>query len=128
MGPGSSPDNGVCGATAGCPRSDLLHGLDAGHEVAITPDGPRGPRRVFAPGAVVAAMRAQVPVIAFGARVDRAWRLRSWDRFVIPKPFAHVEVRYSPAAVVEATNARDAEQEVPRFAELLLAVADADPA
>ncbi len=45
---------------------------------------------------------------------------------MIPKPFARVQVRYSAAARVEATSARDAESEVPRFAELLLAVADAD--
>lgn len=105
---------------------ELVRELEAGHEVAITPDGPRGPRRIFASGAVVAAMRAQVPVIAFGAVVDRAWRLRSWDRFVVPKPFARVEVRYSEAARVETTNAREAEHEVPRFAQLLLAVSDAD--
>ncbi len=105
---------------------ELVRELDAGHEVAITPDGPRGPRRVFAAGAIVAAMRAKVPIIAFGARVDRAWRLHSWDRFVIPKPFAGVEVRYSSAAEVAASNARDAEDEVSRFAELLLAVADTD--
>ena len=105
---------------------ELVHELEQGHDVAITPDGPRGPRREFAPGAVVAAMRAGAPIIAFGAVVDRAWRLGSWDRFVVPKPFARVRVRYSAAARVTATTPRDAEGEVPRIAQLLLAVADAD--
>jgi lysophospholipid acyltransferase (LPLAT)-like uncharacterized protein len=105
---------------------ELVRELEHGHEVAITPDGPRGPRRVFAPGAVVAAMRAGAPIIAFGAVVDRAWRLRSWDRFVVPKPFARVRVRYSAAARITATTTRDAENEVPRIAALLLAVADAE--
>lgn len=100
----------------------LVQELDGGHEVAITPDGPRGPRRSFAPGAVVAAMRAGVPIIAFGAVVDRAWRLRSWDRFVIPKPFARVTIRYSEPARVAATTPREAEGEVPRIESMLLAV------
>ncbi|MEP7384225.1 MAG: lysophospholipid acyltransferase family protein [Gemmatimonadota bacterium] len=105
---------------------ELVRELEQGHEVAITPDGPRGPRREFAPGAVVAAMRAEAPIIAFGASVDRAWRLHSWDRFVIPKPFARVRMRYSVGAHVEATTPREAEGEVPKFAALLLAVGDAD--
>lgn len=105
---------------------ELVRELEHGHEVAITPDGPRGPRRTFAPGAVVAAMRAGVPVIAFGARVDRAWRLKSWDRFVIPKPFARITMRYSDAAHVSASTPRDAELEVPRFRDMLVAVCGPD--
>ncbi len=107
---------------------ELVRELQAGHEIAVTPDGPRGPRREFAPGAVVAAMRAGVPVIAFGATVNRAWRLRSWDRFVIPKPFARVAMAYSEIATVNATVPREAEAEVPRFRELLMSVCAPDPA
>jgi lysophospholipid acyltransferase (LPLAT)-like uncharacterized protein len=106
---------------------ELVRELQSGHEIAVTPDGPRGPRREFAPGAIVAAMRAGAPVVAFGATVDRAWRLRSWDRFVIPKPFARVSMAYSEVAAVQATTPRDAEAEVPRFRELLMAVCAADP-
>ncbi|MFP5355257.1 MAG: lysophospholipid acyltransferase family protein, partial [Gemmatimonadota bacterium] len=105
---------------------ELVRELEAGHEVAVTPDGPRGPRREFAPGAVVAAMRAGVPVIAFGATVDRAWRLRWWDRFVIPKPFARVTIAYSAGERVAATSPREAEAEAPRFRDLLLSVCGPD--
>ncbi len=107
---------------------ELVRELQAGHEIAVTPDGPRGPRREFAPGAVVAAMRAGVPVVAFGATVDRAWRLRSWDRFVIPKPFARITMAYSETAAVHANTPREAEGEVPRFRALLMAVCAPDPA
>ena len=107
---------------------EMVGVLRGGRDVAVTPDGPRGPRRVFAPGAVVAAMRAGAPVIAVGARADRAWRLRSWDRLVIPKPFARVTVRYSEAAYVTATNARDAEGEAARFAALVDGVCAPDAA
>lgn len=107
---------------------ELVRELQAGHEIAVTPDGPRGPRREFAPGAIVAAMRADVPVVAFGATVDRAWRLRSWDRFVIPKPFARISMAYSEIATVHAGTPREAEAEVPRFRALLMAVCAPDPA
>lgn len=105
---------------------ELVHELQAGHAVAVTPDGPRGPRREFAPGAAVAAMRAGVPVIAFGATVDRAWRLRSWDRFVIPKPFARVTIAYSAGERVAAASPREAEGEVPRLRALLMSVCGPD--
>lgn len=105
---------------------ELVRELGEGHEVAVTPDGPRGPRRHFAAGALVAALRADVPIIAFGARVDRAWRLRSWDRFVIPKPFARVEIVYSEVVPVAARSPREAEDETPKFAALLTAVSARD--
>jgi len=64
-------------------------------EVALTPDGPLGPAEQVKPGALAAAQHAGALVIAVGARARRAWWLRSWDRFCVPKPFARVEVAYS---------------------------------
>lgn len=107
---------------------ELVRELREGHVVAITPDGPRGPRRVFAPGAVVAAMRAGVPVVALGVTADRAWRLRSWDRLVVPKPFARLTVAYGPPTMVNAATPREAEEETPRFRDLLMQVCAPDPA
>jgi len=68
--------------------------LEARSIVALTPDGPRGPRRELKPGVLAAAQRAGVPVIPLHAEADRAWRLDSWDRFGIPKPFARLRVAY----------------------------------
>ncbi len=65
-----------------------------GAEVALTPDGPRGPAEKAKAGAVAAAQHAGALVIPAGARASRAWWLKSWDRFCIPKPFAVVEVVY----------------------------------
>jgi lysophospholipid acyltransferase (LPLAT)-like uncharacterized protein len=56
------------------------------------PDGPRGPARRSKPGALVLAISARVPVVPLAFRVDRAWRLRSWDRILMPKPFARIGV------------------------------------
>jgi lysophospholipid acyltransferase (LPLAT)-like uncharacterized protein len=99
----------------------LVRELQAGREIAVTPDGPRGPARRFAPGALVAAQRAGAPVIPVSAHAARAWRLRSWDAFMIPKPFTRVTVAYGPPTPVSATSARDAAAESDRFEALLAA-------
>src|SRR5688572_30827943 len=95
-----------------------------GITVGFTPDGPRGPRHVFAPGALIVAQRTGRPIIALGATASRAWRLKSWDRHLIPKPFATVTVRYSTPQFVEAADAREAVNEQTRFETLLGALAD----
>lgn len=69
--------------------------LEQGGSVAFTPDGPRGPRRVMKPGAVVAAQRGGAAIVPVHASARSAWRLRSWDRFCVPKPFTRVDLRYS---------------------------------
>ena len=68
--------------------------LREGRSVAFTPDGPRGPRRKLKAGVVAAAQRGGGIVVPVHAEADRAWRLHSWDRFVIPKVVARVTVTY----------------------------------
>jgi lysophospholipid acyltransferase (LPLAT)-like uncharacterized protein len=86
----------------------MCDALVSGSEVAVTPDGPRGPARSFASGALVAAHRAGAPIIPIGVSASRAWRLRSWDAFMIPKPFARVTVAYGDPAYVDAPDSRAA--------------------
>ena len=97
----------------------LVRELNSGHEVAITPDGPRGPAEKFAPGALVAAQRSDSFILPIAVSASRSWRLRSWDRFMIPKPFARVTVAYGPPTKVLATNPRAAAEEAPRFERLM---------
>lgn len=108
-------------STRGADRAliSLVRELNAGHEVAITPDGPRGPAETFAPGALVAAQRSDSFILPVAASADRAWRLRSWDRFVIPKPFARITIAYATPTKVLATTSRAAAEEGPRFERLL---------
>ncbi len=54
--------------------------------MAITPDGPRGPRRELAQGPVFLASRLGLPIVPMGFGLDRPWRAKSWDRFAIPRP------------------------------------------
>ena len=73
--------------------------------MAFTPDGPRGPRRELKPGVVAAAQRGGGIVVPLHAEADRAWRLDSWDRFMIPKPWARVQIVYGRPFEVTAGDA-----------------------
>ncbi len=70
----------------------LVAALRAGHDVGITPDGPRGPRYESKPGTVTVARRSGADVLLIGARFGPAWRLRSWDGFYVPQPFSMVRI------------------------------------
>lgn len=93
--------------------------LESGGHVAITPDGPRGPARRFAAGALAAAQRAGSSIMPIGVASSRAWRLRSWDAFMIPKPFSRVTLAYGDAVGVHGTTPREAVTDTPRFERLM---------
>jgi lysophospholipid acyltransferase (LPLAT)-like uncharacterized protein len=63
-------------------------GSDRPVNLAITPDGPRGPRRKMSMGAVFLASQTQWPVIVFASGYDRPWRLPTWDQFAVPRPYS----------------------------------------
>ena len=91
---GSSSKGGTAGTRA------LLALLAGGGRVVITPDGPRGPRRVAAPGVAQLAAIAGVKVLPLAAQISRRRTLRSWDRMVIPLPFARGVVACGPPITV----------------------------
>lgn len=74
--------------------SEALRGLTSAlmHTpvVALTLDGPRGPRRIAKPGVAILAARTGAPIIPHAFAVRPAWRWQSWDQFMIAKPFARV--------------------------------------
>jgi hypothetical protein len=72
----------------------MLRALWGGADIGFTPDGPRGPSRRVQPGCVAAARLAGVPVVPVALAATRAWYLRTWDRFCIPKPGARVLMAY----------------------------------
>jgi lysophospholipid acyltransferase (LPLAT)-like uncharacterized protein len=76
--------------------------------LVMTPDGPRGPRRQVQIGAVYLASRLQVPLVAAGCGLDRPWRLNSWDKLAVPRPFTRAVVCGSKAIHVPP----DADQEM----------------
>lgn len=85
---GSSSRGGVQGAR-------LLHRyLAEGIPAAFTVDGPRGPRHRCKPGVIRTAMKTGCCILPVSVAVDRAYRMRSWDRNCIPKPFAKIVFQY----------------------------------
>ncbi|MEO7218280.1 MAG: hypothetical protein ABI026_08810, partial [Gemmatimonadaceae bacterium] len=61
-------------------------------------------------------------IVAIGVFASKAWRLRSWDAFMIPKPFSRVTVAYSDPIYVEAADARSAAEQAPQFESAMGAV------
>lgn len=86
----------------GCVRGSTRRGgvgalrqmMDQGghRNLTITPDGPRGPRRHFAQGAIYLASRLQYPLVLLGVGEENPWRINSWDRFAIPKAYSRIRV------------------------------------
>lgn len=72
------------------------------NHLTITPDGPRGPRRSLAQGAIYLASTLGLPVVAMGFGYDRPWRLRTWDRFAIPRPFSRARAVIGPPLAIPA--------------------------
>ena len=86
---------------------EMLHVLQAGGWIVITPDGPRGPMHSVNPGPAWMARETGFPILPCGAVCDRAWHLKSWDRFTIPKLRARVVIVYGEPIFV-APDANDA--------------------
>ncbi len=84
---GSSSRLGREAATA------LVEAQRAGFDIGITPDGPRGPCYEMKPGVVIVPRRTSAPLLLIGGDFASTWRLKSWDRFCLPKPFSRVRLR-----------------------------------
>ena len=74
--------------------------LKSGTAVCITPDGPRGPAEIVSPGAIMIAQRAGVPLLPYALSVKPATRLSTWDRLIIPYPFARGAIVYGEPLLV----------------------------
>ena len=70
----------------------LSQTLASGRDVVITPDGPRGPAYELGPGIVFLAQKSGASVVPVNIEYSSCWRLKSWDRFILPRPFAKVHV------------------------------------
>lgn len=92
----------------------LRHEVQRGGLAIFTADGPRGPRFTAKLGPVKLAQRTQQPIGCFHLEPERAWRLRSWDQFAIPKPFSRVLVSWSESVTAPVPDGDAAELEQTR--------------
>jgi len=88
----------------------LTRALRHGGEVVVVPDGPRGPREVLKPGVIALARISGAPIVPVAVGASREWRLRSWDEFRIPQPFARCVVRFGEPLRVPRTTDRAGEE------------------
>ncbi|QDF30078.1 lysophospholipid acyltransferase family protein [Halarcobacter anaerophilus] len=65
--------------------------LKAGYDIAITPDGPKGPRHSVADGIVAISQKTNARILIFNCRPTKYWQFNSWDKFIVPKPFGKLE-------------------------------------
>jgi lysophospholipid acyltransferase (LPLAT)-like uncharacterized protein len=93
--------------------------LAEGSDVAITPDGPRGPVYEISPGLIYLASKTGLPVMTIRVEYQKFWELRSWDKFRIPKPFSAVEIRFQVPIKIEDGSPEMIEIERQRLASML---------
>lgn len=92
--------------------------------IAITPDGPRGPRRQMAAGALFLASRLQMPLVPVGVGYDRPYRLDTWDQFALPRPFSRARVVFGPKVRLPRDLCRDGLESARKDAASLLGELD----
>ena len=92
------------GASAILQLTDVLA---SGHDVVITPDGPRGPAYELGAGIIFLAQKSGAAVLPVNMEYSTCWRIKSWDRFIIPRPFSKVRVMIGQPHRVRSTSTED---------------------
>ncbi len=78
--------------------------------IAITPDGPKGPRHSVADGIVAISQKKDVKIVSYSYKANSFWRLKSWDKFLIPKPFSRVDFYISEAFSIKDFSQKEAKK------------------
>lgn len=86
---------------------NAIKALKEGYSIMITPDGPKGPRYSMSDGAVVLALRSNIPLMIVNYKPKSYWQLRSWDKFIIPKPFTSIDI-YHQVLEIKGMSKEDA--------------------
>jgi lysophospholipid acyltransferase (LPLAT)-like uncharacterized protein len=99
--------------------------LASGGDVVITPDGPRGPAYELGPGIIFLAQKTGAAVLPINMEYSLCWRLKSWDRFIVPRPFAKVRLIIGrPHRVNVTTTPEEFEAERLRLQEAMMALVE----
>ena len=92
-----------------------------GKDVVITPDGPRGPAYELGQGIIFLAQQSGAEVVPINMEYSSCWRVKSWDRFILPKPFAKVRAIFgSPHRVASTSTEEEFERERLRLQEAMM--------
>jgi lysophospholipid acyltransferase (LPLAT)-like uncharacterized protein len=97
----------------------MLKSEDVWH-LAITVDGPRGPKGVVKPGAIFLAAKSALQVVPVSCDCTSKWVFPSWDNFEAPKPFARVKITFGkPIAVKNLTGHEQIKDHTTNLARML---------
>ncbi len=102
-------------STKGGPEAitQLLQAINVHKVAGLTIDGPKGPRRIAKPGIAILSKKRRIPVIPVALYATPCWRLRSWDRMIIPKPFCRIQISYGePVIPTSSTRIEDIRIEI----------------
>jgi hypothetical protein len=84
----------IAGSTNRNAARVLIQGIKSikeGYDIGITPDGPRGPRHSVSDGVIVMAQKTKAKIVLVNIKPSSYWKLNSWDKFTIPKPFGKID-------------------------------------
>jgi lysophospholipid acyltransferase (LPLAT)-like uncharacterized protein len=82
--------------------------LKQGIDVVITPDGPKGPRHQVANGIIAMAQKTNSPIMTYSFQPSRYWQMKSWDKFIVPKPFGIIHFYISEPFYVDNISQEEA--------------------
>lgn len=85
----------------------LVRAAKQGRDLAVTPDGPKGPPGVFKPGALAAAQMCGLPVVPIALTASAGYRLGSWDGFLLPRPFSRIRIEYLEPRMIPRDASRE---------------------
>ncbi|MEA3554264.1 MAG: lysophospholipid acyltransferase family protein [Campylobacterota bacterium] len=87
-----------------------IKALKSNIDVAITPDGPKGPIYSIADGIVVIAQKTKSKILPFSSIPKSYWQLKSWDKFIVPKPFSQIDFYVGVPFSIEDLDMEDAKK------------------
>tara|TARA_B110000046_G_C13014487_1_gene408037 strand:- start:957 stop:1589 length:633 start_codon:yes stop_codon:yes gene_type:complete len=87
-----------------------IKSIKKGIDVAITPDGPKGPIYSIADGIVIISQKTKAKILPFSCIPSKYWKLSSWDKFIIPKPFATLNFYIGEPIDVSGMEIADAKE------------------
>ena len=104
---------------------ELGNVLASGRDIFITPDGPRGPAYELGPGIIFLAQKTGAAVLPINMEYSSCWRVKSWDRFIIPRPFSKVRVIIGqPERITPTSNDEEFEAERLRLQNAMMSLVE----
>lgn len=89
-----------------------MRALKNGEDVALTPDGPKGPLHSVSDGAVILSSKCNVAIVALGWSATSFWQLNSWDKAKIPKPFSTITFKVSEPFKLDGLANKEAKEKI----------------